>query len=124
MIVFTGCSFDKKTEISHPDIRIITPKSGENIISPLVITGEARGIWYFEADFPVFLLDENGNQIAIGIAQAQDDWMTENFVPFRAELNFDDSKKMNATLVLMKDNPSDLAEYDDELKIPVFINRD
>ena len=91
------------------------------ITSPLVLEGEAKGTWYFEADFPIFLLDENGNQLFVAIATAQDNWMTEDFVPFKAEIEFDVPETMNGTLVFKKDNPSGLPEFDDEFKMPVII---
>jgi len=122
LILLVGDFLSKKTCISHPDIRVNTVKSGDLITSPLIIEGEARGTWYFEADFPVFLLNESGAQIAFAIARAQHDWMTEDFVPFKTELKFDVPKKMNGTLVFKKDNPSDLPEYDDELRVPVIIS--
>ncbi|MDP3954030.1 MAG: Gmad2 immunoglobulin-like domain-containing protein [bacterium] len=102
-------------------IRIDSPRPNSIIKSPLTITGEARGTWYFEASFPVELLDENGNRIAIHYAQAQDEWMTEDFVPFESILNFSGpSAGSKGTLILHKDNPSGLPEHDDQLRIPVI----
>ena len=45
--------------------------------------------------------------------------MTENFVPFRTELEFRTPTTERGTLVLEKDNPSGLPENSDELRIPV-----
>ena len=100
-------------------IRITTPASNALITSPLTVTGEARGNWYFEASFPVRLLDGEGNQIALGIAQAQGEWMTTEFVPFIATLTFANPTTNTGTLVLEKDNPSGLPEHDDQVRIPV-----
>lgn len=102
-------------------IKVETPIPNTIIESPLVIKGEARGFWFFEATFPVKLLDENGNVIAQHYAQAKGEWMTEDFVPFEAELNFAISKTQKGTLVLKKDNPSGLPENEDELSIPVVL---
>lgn len=105
-------------------IRIISPRPHGVIASPLVISGEARGNWFFEASFPVFLTDWDGKIIAQGIATAQDEWMTTEFVPYTATLNFD-TKDISGnysdrgTLILKKDNPSGLPEHDDALEIPV-----
>src|SRR3989344_5192810 len=54
-------------------------KAGDTVASPLTIEGRARGTWYFEASFPVELLDAAGKQLVILPAQAKDEWMTENF---------------------------------------------
>lgn len=101
-------------------IRAEEPDAGDVIASPLTITGEARGTWFFEASFPVKLIGEDGTVLAQGAAQAIGEWMTEDFVPFTSTLTFIASPQ-NATLVLMKDNPSGLPANDDELRIPVVI---
>jgi hypothetical protein len=100
-------------------IEVTEPLSDAVIFSPLTIIGKARGTWYFEASFPVKLLDADGNELAAVPAQAQGDWMTENYVPFKAELNFGAPITATGTLVLEKDNPSGLPENADELRIPV-----
>ena len=102
-------------------IRVSSPQQNEVITSPLTITGEARGTWYFEASFPVVLVDWDGLIIAEGHAEAQSDWMTEEFVPFRAELTFKAPIYKNyGTLILRKDNPSGLPEHDNALEVPVL----
>ena len=103
-------------------IQITKPRPNETIQSPLEIGGEARGYWFFEADFPVKLLDENGELIAGGIAQAQGEWMTEDFVPFGAFLEFEVPETEKGVLILEKDNPSGLPENADELRIPIRFN--
>ncbi len=105
---------------AHADIiRLASPQAGQLVASPLEVTGEARGTWYFEASFPVKLLDANGTELAAVPAQAQSDWMTKNFVPFKAKLAFQTPATSTGTLVLKKDNPSGLPENDDELRVPV-----
>ncbi|MDD3548559.1 MAG: Gmad2 immunoglobulin-like domain-containing protein [Candidatus Pacebacteria bacterium] len=107
----------------HEDlIRVFSPQANEKISSPLLIKGETRGFWFFEATFPVKLLDDKGNTIAQDYAQAKGDWMTEDFVPFEAELVFEAPTTQKGWLVLEKDNPSDLSENADELRIPVIFS--
>jgi hypothetical protein len=100
-------------------IRVESPVPGEAISSPLVVRGEARGPWYFEATFPVTLLDAGGEVVLAHYAQARDEWMTNDFVPFTATLVFDAPKTADGVLVLSKSNASGLPEHDDELRIPV-----
>lgn len=102
-------------------IQVETPKANDVISSPLIINGKARGFWFFEADFPVKILDEKGNLIAQVPAQAKSDWMTEDFVPFEARLNFEIPYTQKGIIVLEKDNPSGLLENYDELRIPVIL---
>ena len=106
--------------LEKPDlIRIASIHKGQIVHSPLVIKGEARGYWFFEASFPVHLTDAAGNPIAVAIAQAESEWMTEDFVPFRAELVFDEPEADYGILTFKKDNPSGLPEHDDELQTMV-----
>lgn len=101
------------------NVRIDSLKAGDTVTNPLNITGSAR-TWYFEGSFPVQLLDENGKILVAVPAQAQSDWMTENWVPFKAELNFISPKNQNGTLVLAEDNPAGFDEFE-KLEIPVKI---
>ncbi|MEX2053188.1 MAG: PQQ-dependent sugar dehydrogenase [Candidatus Paceibacterota bacterium] len=115
---------DIGNELEKTDlIRISSPRPNSVISSPLTITGEARGYWFFEASFPVKLLDGNGNEIAVHYAEAQSEWMTENFVPFHSELSFAKPQTENGVLVLEKDNPSGLSEHADELRIPIIFDQ-
>lgn len=102
-------------------IRVSSPLGGSSVISPLTVEGQARGNWYFEADFPLELVSADGTVLAAGIATAQGDWMTEDFVPFSAELNFNVTAATDAELVLHKDNPSGLSEFDDERRITLIL---
>jgi len=100
-------------------IRSNKPRPGETISSQFIVKGEARGTWFFEASFPVQLIDENGKVIAETFVEAQSDWMTEEFVAFESILVFKTPNTEKGTLVLKKANPSDFPEHDDELRIPV-----
>ena len=95
------------------------PRPGDMIKSPLIVTGKARGYWFFEASFPAYVLNDKNEMIGVGFATADDEWMTENFVPFSAEVQFDAKGAKNGFVILKKDNPSGLPEHDDELRIPV-----
>lgn len=112
---------DIGNELEKSDlIKIDNPRPNQIIESPLFIKGEARGNWYFEADFPVKLFDDKGFLLGITPAQALGNWMTEDFVPFNATFPFAVPSTPKGRLVLEKDNPSGLPEHTDELIIPVY----
>ncbi|OGZ68643.1 MAG: hypothetical protein A3D44_03965 [Candidatus Staskawiczbacteria bacterium RIFCSPHIGHO2_02_FULL_42_22] len=96
-----------------------SPLPNDVLVSPIMVTGQARGNWFFEASFPVALLDANGKVLAQVPAQAQSEWMTTDYVGFGALLPFLKPATSTGTLVLQKDNPSGLPEHADELRIPV-----
>jgi len=113
-------------------IRLSNPRPGQTVASPVTITGEARGMWYWEATFPIAITDWDGRIIGEGYAEAvldpndpESTWMTENFVPFKAVLNFtilpESAHSDRGTLILQKANASDLPENDDALEIPVIL---
>lgn len=132
LVLFSITSLDYKSETNpFPEqheafdlIYVTSPRPNQEITSPLIIEGKARGTWFFEADFPVLLLDENGNILASGPATTDSEWMTEDFVPFHTELEFITPYTKKGLLILRKNNPSDLRENDKELKIPIVFKQE
>lgn len=106
--------------VGNDKIVVEEPKPGQVVTAPLTIRGKARGSWFFEASFPVSLVDDKGAIIAQGAARAQGDWMSEDWVPFRASLDFvKPEEQVEGKLILKKDNPSGMIENDDELEIKI-----
>ncbi|MEI6835896.1 MAG: Gmad2 immunoglobulin-like domain-containing protein [Candidatus Falkowbacteria bacterium] len=109
-----------ETEIQ---VTVLDPLPDATVSSPLVIKGQARGNWFFEASLPVRLLDDKKQLIASIPAQAEGDWMTDNLVPFSALLEFN-TTATSGYLVIAKDNPSGLAEHDASYTVPInFLNK-
>ncbi len=109
----------KIVEETPADVILNSLKENDKVQSPLIITGTARGFWFFEASFPMQVEDEKGTILGIGIAQAQGEWMTENFVSFSGTIKFNHAGASRGFLVLKKDNPSGLPQHDKEMRIPV-----
>ena len=114
-----GDKEDNEADTLSDQIIVSTPLPDQLITSPLIITGKARGTWFFEATFPVSLLDSNGNVLALHYAATEEEWMTEDFISFTATIEFEDPKTTTGFLVLDKNNPSDIREYDAQLVILV-----
>ncbi len=106
-------------QAAHGDIMVFSPAYNAHIGSPLKVEGTARGFWYFEGSFPLMLVDANGDTVGEGIATAQGEWMTEDFVPFSGEVTFSAPVSGEGTLILRKDNPSGMPENDDSIEISV-----
>ncbi len=114
-----GTSTSTKPIVSGNDrIKVNNLATSSAIKSPLTITGQAKG-WYFEASFPVTILDANGQIVAQGPAQAQGDWMTSEFVPFKITLNFKAPATQTGTIVFENDNPSGLPQNHQEFRLPI-----
>ncbi len=100
-------------------IRVREPLPNSTVSSPLRVRGEARGMWYFEASFPVRLETLDGVVLTEVPATAETDWMTEEFVAFDLVLVFPDIDAVEGRVIFVRDNPTGLPEYDRELHIPV-----
>jgi len=118
---------------SKSDLIVVSdPKPLTVVTSPLTVRGEARGYWFFEASFPLVLVDWDGRIIAESYATAvldpndpESTWMTEDFVPFEGVIEFEDPSwdadfSKRGAIIFQKDNPSGLPENDDALEIPVW----
>ncbi len=103
----------------YKDVLTVDSFNANAVGTPLTLSGTARG-WYFEASFPVSLLDESGKTIASGPATATSDWMTSEPVSFTITLTFPQQPSgSKGTLTLHKDNPSGLPQNEDSYSIPV-----
>jgi hypothetical protein len=109
------------TNASANLIVVDTPSPGAVTGKEFTLIGKARGYWYFEASFPLELLDKDGKVLVTTAVQADGDWMTEEFVPFKIQIKAPSSYIGPATLVLHKDNASGLPEHDASISIPLTI---
>lgn len=97
------------------------PVQGATVPSQFGVEGTARGAMFFEATFPIKLLDKNGDVLVQTHADAQGDWMTEGQVPFKAMITVPAQYAGDATLVFSKDNPSGLPENDASVSYSIRI---
>ncbi len=104
---------------TEPPVILDKLAPGDEIQSPLTITGQAKGGWFFEASFPIILVDSIRKPITQTLARATKEWMTDAFVPFTATLKFNASQTDVGELVFKRDNPSGLPENDAEVRVEV-----
>lgn len=106
------------TTSSTTQIQLTNPPSNTIISSPLTVSGLARGSWFFEATFPIYLTDAKGRILAKGQARAQSNWQTNDFVPFLGTLTFTRQPTgAKGYLILKKDNPSGLPKNDASVQV-------
>lgn len=123
----TTCEFSKCPErIDYKNssanlVHVELPFPGAVVGKEFSVIGKARGTWYFEASFPIVVLDAKGQVLVETHAEAQSDWMTENFVPFIAKIKVPESYIGPAKLILKKDNPSGLPDYDASISFEIVI---
>ncbi len=122
--VTTYLAFNDNPSLTVSQIReayITKPDLTNPVSSPMNVKGRARGYWFFEGSFPVYVLDWDGRIIAQTIAKAQGEWMTEDYVPFEANIIFDiPSYGDRGAIILKRDNPSGLPESDGAVEFPII----
>lgn len=105
----------------HKDvITVVNPQPNQVITSPLRVEGQARGQWYQEGTFSIELVDINGTRLARTNARADGEWMTEDFVPFKADITFRQPATKRGELIIRNANPSGLKENAKEVIVPVL----
>ncbi len=115
--------FDQITYVNTTADKIIVsnPYPGAVVGKKFSVLGEAAG-WYFEASFPVEVLDPSNNVLWQGPAQALSDWMTASLVAFKADVVIAGAYTGPATLILHKDNPSGEPANDASMSMPINIS--
>lgn len=103
----------------NAEVVLSTPMTGQIVSSPLTVSGKAKGNWFFEANIPVTLKDENGKILVQKGVQAQGEWMTTDYVNFTTVLEFEQPTTQYGVLLIEKDNPSGLPENDASYAVPV-----
>lgn len=110
-----------------PAVIVSTPQPNVLITNPLTVVGEAPGTWFFEATLQLELQDLNGNILATSFGTTQDDWMTEDMVPFTGTIEMDATTisavqatgETDGLLLIKADNPSGLSENIQVFALPV-----
>jgi hypothetical protein len=106
----------------NTDPVVFSPDLSKPVTSPLVLSGEARGFWFFEKQFTVRLLDDKGKEIATSSARTRGEKMTVDFMPWNSTLTFKTPLAQNGELVFEKANPSGLASQTRTLRLPIIFH--
>lgn len=123
VIVTVDDELDGELSEKNDLIRVASPTINSIVGNPIIVTGKARGYWFFEGSFPLIVVDWDGLIIGSGYATTDGEWMTEDFVPFSGNVAYElpvDTPYKRGSIILRKDNPSGLPEYDDAIEIPVI----
>lgn len=109
---------------TYLDIKLTSPAASETAGEfklPFIIKGEAKGTWFFEAEFPIYIVDGKGTKVATAIGRATEDWMTTDYIGFEAAVNEITTVPATETgeIVLNKANPSGLPANAAEFRAPI-----
>lgn len=116
----TGQNFSEEKTASDY-LQIENPLPNIEIASPLKIKGKAKGAWFFEAQAPVELVDKDGKVLAQASIKTKGNWMTDDFVPFSGELQFENAPDdERGYLIFNRANPSGKPENEMEYRLPVL----
>lgn len=98
-----------------------SPLVNGEVTSPFAITGEVRGTWMFEASLSYRIETLAGAILGNGVLTAQDDWMTEDLVPFSGTGTYPSSGQSELLLIIEKSNASGLPEHSYDAVFPIQI---
>ena len=115
----------QRTGSAATEVVIDQPNENESVSSPINITGQAPGYWFFEATAPVDVVNWDGLIIGEGFIQADGDWMTTNLVNFTGTVSYTfdpNSPSDQGWLILRRHNASGLPENDAAVEIPITLN--
>lgn len=101
-------------------IHVDAPPTNTTALSPLSLSGQALGSWFFEGSARALVTDAKGKILATSHVTAQSDWMTEQMVPFLGKITFPRQPTgSTGVVVLENDNPSGAASRDRWIEILV-----
>lgn len=102
-------------------VDITSPLPNSEIKSPITVSGRAKGVWFFEANAGLALLDSNKQPITIGNVTATTDWMTDDYVSFTGKITYPLAYKgQSGYIQFSNDNPSGLPENSKTFLVPVL----
>jgi hypothetical protein len=110
---------DASTPAQTNEAQIITPVTADIVTSPMTIKAKIPGSWFFEANVPIVLKDENGNILAQKGYMTSEDWMTTNLIDVNTTLSFKAPKTDYGKLEIHNDNPSGDPENDKVVYVTV-----
>jgi hypothetical protein len=114
-----GRTFSNTEVVTEPDVVIDTPQIAQIVTSPMTIKGKVKNSWFFEANLPIELRDENGKVLAQKGYMTPDDWMTPGYKTLDTTLSFKAPTTDYGVLVIHNDNPSGLPENDKKFEVPI-----
>ncbi len=112
---------DRVTEGKTVDLVSFSVLPNTEVSGILSYRGSFKGVWFFEANIQINILDANKNVIKASNAVAKTDWMTVEPVEFEGNIDFTNLPKGPAYFEIHNDNASGLPENDKFIQIPILI---
>ncbi len=90
-------------------VTVTEPKRTAEVSSPVTVSGQAPGTWFFEAVLPISLVTAEGDVLIDDIFVTEEEWMTEDLLDFNLQLSFETPESNYGFIVVEKNDPSDLS---------------
>jgi len=97
------------------------PTANARVASPLTVNGAAPEEWFFDDQFDVILLGDDGTVYGQSQARGAGDWSGQGPKPFAAEFAFTVSADTPAAIVLQERSAEDAENEPLEVRIPVTL---
>lgn len=89
-------------------VSVTQPELGATITSPVTVTGQAPGTWFFEAVLQFEILSDDGGVVGEEIFVTDEMWMTEDLLDFSLEIEFDSPDANLGFIKVIKHDVSDI----------------
>ena len=103
---------------------VFSPKPGDIVKTPLVVSGRVKTSWLFEGSFSAKLMDSQGNVFSSASAEADNDWPDKEWVGFSSTIKFARPDDAEGYLILEPDDISGHLNGAASVTIPVKFNFD
>lgn len=101
-------------------IQVDEPDPNDIVSSPLTVSGQATGTWFFEDSAPVYVYNSAGTRVGQGtISTVSGNWMTTSSVAFTGTITFSNPGTATGTVVFERSNPSGLPQNAASTTVPV-----
>ena len=104
----------------QPTMGIDSPVENAEVNSPIEVSGKVPGAWASEGQLQVELWDENNTVLSSAVVSVPN-WMTNDLQDFEASLGYTSATKQNGKIIVIKGNPSGLAENADQLERSIIL---
>lgn len=104
---------------SNPDIQIVDPHSGAEVVNSMSLQGFARATWFAQGIASADVLNEKNQKIGAFTLRSDSNSNTNAFVAFTGTITYGDPGTKTGYLVFKKANPTSDPKKDSSLWLPV-----
>lgn len=115
----SSTTVSENARYTNSDIQTTTLRSGQSVFNSMTVEGEAKSSWFFDSIASGEVKNEKEETVGAFTIRATRSTQGANFVPWTAELKYNDPKTKTGYIVFKNANTSGLAKNAKSLWVPV-----